>query len=54
MMEKDAKTYQHHPDYDQLPEVLRHMVSPEEYAWMGNQGRKQLVDDICYPDWEED
>jgi hypothetical protein len=46
--------YQHHPDYDNLPYVIQGHVTPEEYAWMGNDGRKKLYEDICYPDWEED
>lgn len=46
--------FTHHPEYDRLPEVIRRTVTPEEYAWMGSKGRDGLVNDLCYPDWEED
>ena len=46
--------FTHHPDYDNLPYVIQGHVTPEEYAWMGNAGRKKLYEDICYPDCEED
>lgn len=45
--------FQHHPEYDQLPEVLQRQITPEEFAWLGNAGRHRLIEDICYPDWEE-
>jgi len=48
-----TESYQEHPDYEGLPEVIKRQVSPEEHAWLTNHGRRRLVEDICYPDWEE-
>ena len=43
-----------HPDYDKLPEVLQRLFTPEEFAWMTDQDRDRIVEDMCYPDEETD
>jgi hypothetical protein len=48
-----AANGQVHPDYERLPETLKAMVTPEEYAWLDYRGQARMVEDICYPDWEE-
>ena len=43
-----------HPDYDRLPEAIKSVVTPKEFAWLGDEGRETILDDACYPDIEED
>ena len=43
-----------HPDYDDLPEAIKCMYTPEEYAWMPDAQRLNLVHDECMPEVEED
>ncbi|MEN6440932.1 MAG: hypothetical protein ABFD97_20370 [Syntrophobacter sp.] len=45
-----AENYTIHPDYQQLPEAIRHKVSPKEYSWMLQDGRGRLIESECYPD----
>jgi len=56
---RDGKTtgkYDFHPDYEKLPEVLRHAYSAEEYAWLSDDQRNYLIESECYPepDGEDD
>jgi hypothetical protein len=44
--------FTHHPDYDGLPDAIKAIVTPKEYAWMSNQQRVDLLMDICEPDEE--
>jgi len=41
-----------HPDYDLLPEAIRHTMTPEEFACMPDEERSRIVEDHCYPDKE--
>lgn len=45
--------YTTHPDYEREPEIIRGMVTEEEYAWMDDIQRSRLLDDLCYPEPEE-
>lgn len=47
-----SENYQHHPEYDQLPECIKHTITPKEHAWLGDENRKKLVEDYCNPDSE--
>lgn len=42
--------YTNHPEYDKLPEVLQQYFTPKEFAWMTDQDRTRIVEDMCYPD----
>jgi len=44
--------FQHDPRYDSLPESIKANVSPEEYAWLGNEDKARLVERECMPDPE--
>lgn len=46
--------FTHHPDYDALPEPIKHAYSPKEYAVLPDELKKTLVDDECMPDEPED
>jgi len=46
--------YHKHPEYDQLPSVVKGLVSEKEHAWMGEEQRRRLVEDMCNPEIEED
>jgi hypothetical protein len=40
-------------EYENLPQAVKAVVSPKEYAWMGAEQRARLLSDICEPDVEE-
>jgi len=40
-----------HPDYDQLPESIKLIHTPEQYAWLGTE-RERVIDRECMPDNE--
>jgi hypothetical protein len=42
-----------HPDYDQLPEPIRMLYSPKEYAWLGDEARRRIMETECYPEPED-
>lgn len=46
--------YQRHPDYDQLPESIKEIYSPEEHAWLSDEEKERILDTHCYPEPEED
>ena len=46
--------YTPHPDYESLPEAIRHDVTDEEFAWMTDEQRENVMDDFCCPEPEED
>ncbi len=38
------------PDYEALPEVIKGMVSPEEYRWKSEQEKAAVIEDCTTPD----
>ena len=40
-------------EYDQLPESLKLIYTPKEYAWMQPEQRAHLIESECMPDVEE-
>ncbi len=42
--------HNHPPGYDSLPEVVRHQISPKEYAWMPDAAKQRIVEDMTEPD----
>lgn len=40
-----------HPDYDQLPESIKMVHTPQEYAWLGSE-RNRVIERECMPDYE--
>ena len=43
-----------HPEYQKLPEVVKHTLSEKQYSWMDDTRRENLIDSYCLPDYEED
>jgi hypothetical protein len=41
-----------HPEYDDLPDVIKVAVSPKEFAWLTDSQRTSLIADLCTPDVE--
>ena len=39
-----------HPEYDSLPEVIKHTITAEQHAWMTEAQRNRLIEDECYPE----
>ena len=46
--------YQHHPDYDGLPEGIKAMYSPKEYAWLPQPLKDSIIEDSTLPEDPED
>lgn len=48
--------YTKHPDYDKLPQVIKDLYSPKEYAFLPETLKKSIIDNECLPDdideWE--
>lgn len=40
-------------EYDKLPESLKMVYSPKEYAWMPPERRARLIEEETMPDVEE-
>ena len=40
-----------HPDYDQLPESIKLIHSPEQYKWLGSE-RLRIIERETQPDFE--
>jgi len=43
-----------HPDYNVLPEPIKVLYTQEQYAWMSDEQRMNLVENECLPEVEED
>lgn len=41
------------PRYEALPQVLQHLYSPEEYAWLEDARKAELIRIECEPEWTE-
>lgn len=39
--------------YQELPKVLQHLYSPEEYAWMDDRRKTMLLQIETEPEWTE-
>ena len=48
--DKVKKSYTDHPDYARLPKVLKAAYTPKEYAWMGDEGRANLLESATTPE----
>jgi len=46
--------YTVHPDYDGLPDPIKSVYSPEEYAWLTDEQRENVIDDEVYPEPNDD
>lgn len=42
--------YTEHPDYEQLPPVIKALYTPEEHAWLGDEERARILERECYPE----
>jgi len=51
---KAAAGYTHHPEYDALPDCIKHVYNPCEYAWLTNDQRSHLIESECCPEPEPD
>lgn len=41
-------------EYDALPEALKQLYSPKEYAWLPPERRARLIEDETMPEVPED
>lgn len=44
----------HHPDYDKLPVAIQAHVSPKDYLWLDDDGKRNLIADFTLPEVGED
>ena len=49
-----AGGYTKHPDYDALPEAIKAMYTPKEYAWLPQPLKNSIIDDNILPEVPED
>jgi hypothetical protein len=47
------ENYTKHPDYDELPESIKCAFTPKEYAWMDDEQKRTLQQDMTNPEVEE-
>lgn len=40
-----------HPDYEQLPESVKLVHTPQQYLWLGEE-RLRVIDRECQPDYD--
>jgi hypothetical protein len=45
--------FSEHPDYDNLPDVIKQYYTPKEYSWLGDEDRARLFETECNPEPEE-
>jgi hypothetical protein len=43
-----------HPDYHKLPASIQAQVSPKDYLWLDDQGKRDLIADFTLPEVFED
>jgi len=48
--DKQKECYIMHPDYVRLPKVLKAAYTPKEYAWLGDEGRANLLESATNPE----
>lgn len=41
-----------HPEYEDLPDVIKVAVSAKDFAWLTDSQRAELITDFCTPDVE--
>lgn len=46
--------FQHHPDYQNIPECIKSNISPKEYAWLPDELKRSLERDMTTPEVVED
>lgn len=49
-----GENYNHHPEYHKLPEGIKTIVSPKDFAWLDDDGKKTLLHDMTHPEVGED
>ena len=42
-----------HPDYDELPMVIKTAISEKDYCWLTDEQRAHLLEDLTNPDPED-
>jgi hypothetical protein len=42
--------YHNHPDYENLPDPLKQLYTPKEYAWLSDEDRESLEERETLPD----
>lgn len=43
--------FTNHPDYDDLPDCIKHTMTPQQYAWLGTE-RDILIERETQPDMD--
>lgn len=53
-MSTDDLNYKSHPDYEKLPEGIKSVYTPKEYAWLDDESRRRLIEDMTLPEVQEE
>lgn len=48
---RDAQAEAEGGDYDRLPEPIKHIYSPEQYQWLSDAEKANVIDQECEPEW---
>jgi len=48
------RNFTDHPDYKDLPQPIKSIYSPKEYAWLGDKQREKIIENECYPEPQDD
>jgi len=48
------ENYTINPDYHQLPEGIKTVYTPKEYAWLDDESRQKLIEEMTTPEVGED
>ena len=50
----NEENFTEHPDYQSLPEPVKVMYSQKEYAWLDDESRNNLIQEMTLPEVTED
>lgn len=51
VFERDPLAEARQDDYEQLPEPIKSTYSREEFMWMSDQQKNDLIQQECEPEW---
>jgi hypothetical protein len=50
---REARVLSGHDAYDELPEIIRHLYTPQQWLWLSDGQKARLVQSECEPDHTE-
>jgi hypothetical protein len=50
---RESRVLSGHKAYDDLPEVIQKLYTPQQWLWLSDAQKARLVQSECEPDWTE-